>query len=314
MSISPRRSLLLHDHQFRGHDTGEHPEHPRRYRAIIRELERRQLLTNRPFLAVQPATNEQMLRVHSPALVHQLESITRAGGAWINPDTLCGPDSFQTARYAAGAAVSAVDAIVAGIAARAFALGRPPGHHATADQAMGFCLLNSIAIAAAHALDSGFERIAIIDWDVHHGNGTQDIFSSRNDVLYCSIHQAQWYPGSGAVGEIGTGDGVSSTVNCPIPARSGFAAYVHALENRIEPAIRSFQPDLLMISAGFDAHRSDPLGQIRLDDQDFQRLTRYSTTLADELTGGKLILVLEGGYDVDMLATNVANSIEILDS
>lgn len=307
-------TLLLHDPRFLGHHTGDHPEHPSRYRAIMAELARRELLIDRPLCDVPPATDEQILRAHDAALLAELVMITRAGGAWINSDTLCGPDSLDAARFAAGAAISGVDAVLDASAKRAFALGRPPGHHATADMAMGFCLLNSIAIAAAHAIERGADRIAIIDWDVHHGNGTQDNFYDRSDVLYCSVHQSPWFPGTGHASEIGSGNGIGTTVNVPLPAGSSAAAYQQALTVRIAPAVRAFKPDLILISAGFDAHRDDPLGQMVLTDSDFLGFTRTATNLADELTDGKIVFVLEGGYNIDMLARNVANTVEALDS
>jgi acetoin utilization deacetylase AcuC-like enzyme len=309
-------TLLFLDPRFggSGHDTGQHPEHPSRFLAIQRELVRRGIFDRQMTATTSPATDEQILCVHTPGHLANLRAITEAGGGWINQDTLCAADSLEVARHAAGAAVGAVDAVLDGGARRAFSLGRPPGHHATPDTAMGFCLLNSISIAAAHAISRGQERVAIIDWDVHHGNGTQDIFYKRRDVLYCSIHQSPWYPGTGAASEIGAGDGIGFTLNQPLPAGSTYREYVSSLLAVIAPRVRAFRPELLMISAGYDAHRDDPLGQMLLDDQDFDAMAVFARDLANELCEGKLVAVLEGGYDTDALARNVANTIERFDS
>ena len=314
MADHPSRTLLFRDPRFLGHDTGDHPEHPSRYAAIEQELLRRNLLSDRPKTTTSPTTDEQILRVHSTEHLQTLQRITASGGAWINQDTLCAADSLETARFAAGAAVAAVDSVIDGTARRAFALGRPPGHHATASQAMGFCLLNSVAIATAHAISRGRSRVAIIDWDVHHGNGTQDIFYRRSDVLYCSIHQSPWYPGTGAATETGGGDGIGTTLNIPLPGGSGYETYRSALTDVIAPAVQSFRPELILISAGFDAHQNDPLGQMRLTDEDFMLMTNTVIQLADDLCDGMLVAVLEGGYDIDTLAGNVADMIERLDA
>jgi acetoin utilization deacetylase AcuC-like enzyme len=313
--MSPDRLTALFRHpRFTDHDTGNHPENPSRYAAIELELERRGLLAERPAPEFQPATDEQILRVHTGNLIAELEAITAAGGGWIDADTLCGPDSLAVARLAAGAAVAAVDAVLDGPTRHAFALGRPPGHHATANRAMGFCLLNSIAIAAAHARSRGLRRVAIVDWDVHHGNGTQDIFYKDGSVLYCSMHQFPWYPGSGAASETGEGDGAGTTINAPLPAGSGDAACLAVFEHRFLHAIRAFQPELLLVSAGFDAHEEDPLAQLQLTDDGFRAMAGAISLLADELCEGRLVAVLEGGYDTTTLGRNVANIVEILDA
>jgi acetoin utilization deacetylase AcuC-like enzyme len=313
--MTPDRPTALFRHAtFTGHDTGNHPENPSRYAAIELTLERRGLLADRPVPEFHPATEEQILRVHTRDHFDELKAITAAGGGWIDADTFCGTDSLDVARLAAGAAVAAVDTVLDGPTRHAFALGRPPGHHATANRAMGFCLLNSIAIAAAHARSRGLQRVAIVDWDVHHGNGTQDIFYKDGSVLYCSMHQFPWYPGSGAASETGEGDGAGATINAPLPAGSGDAAFLAVIEHRFLHAIRAFQPDLLLVSAGFDAHEEDPLAQLQVTDDGFRAMAGAISLLADELCDGRLVTVLEGGYNTTMLGRNVANLVDVLDA
>ena len=308
-------TLVFRHPAFAGHDTRPHPENPDRIRAIEAELARRNLLADRPEPVWAPAMEEQITRVHDPALLTTLEKITRVGGGWIDADTTVLPDSLAAARLAAGAGVAAVDAIRASNAKTAFVLGRPPGHHATADRAMGFCLLNTIAIAAAHARATGFARVAIIDWDVHHGNGTQDIFYDRDDVLFCSVHRHGWpfFPGTGDADERGRGPGQGFTLNVPLAAGAGDADVCAALAEHIAPAVERFRPELILLSAGYDAHVVDPLGGLAVTDEGFRALAKATKGLADRLCGGRLIAVLEGGYHPQALARGVADTVEILD-
>ena len=308
-------TLLYRDPAFTGHDTTPHPENPSRIHAIDRELQQRGLLEGRPVPTWAPATDEHILRAHDPAMLDELERITASGGGAIDPDTLVFDDSLHAARLAAGAGVHAVDSIHAGEATSAFVLGRPPGHHATRDRAMGFCLLNTIAIAALHARSVGFGRVAIIDWDVHHGNGTQDIFYGRSDVLFCSTHRYGWpfFPGSGAPDERGEGPGAGFTINVPLDVGYGDEEIEAALVDHIVPAVRHFEPDLLLLSAGYDAHVVDPLGGLRVTDAGFRQLSRITHDLAIEVTGGRLIAVLEGGYHPEATARCVADTLSILD-
>ncbi len=308
------RTAILHDRAFLGHNTGNHVERAARIAAIDRVLERNHLLDDRPTIAFAPATDEAILRVHSPDLLNMLEAITASGGAWIDSDTVVQADSLAVARLAAGGAVSAVDALLAGTIDRAFVIARPPGHHATPDRAMGFCLLNTAAIAAAHAIASGVERVAILDWDVHHGNGTQDIFYGRSDVFYCSVHQwsPSFFPGTGRESETGTGDGIGATLNVPLPAWTDGSTYLDTVRRVVIPALDRFAPDLLIVSAGYDAHADDPLGTLELTDADFNTLMQEAVALS-ERHGGRLLVVLEGGYDVDALARCVAGAIRVLD-
>jgi len=314
-SIAPRRTAIVRDPAvFTGHDTGDHVESPGRIVAIERALAANGLLDDRPLPSYAPASDEAILRVHTPGLLARLETLTAQGGGWIDGDTIVTPDSLATARASAGAAIAAVDAVLDGVAPRAFALGRPPGHHATPDRAMGFCLLNSIAIAAEHAIARGHSRIAILDWDVHHGNGTQDAFYGRSDVFFCSLHESPLYPGTGDARETGVGPGSGTTLNLPLPAGTGDAGYLHVLDTIALPAIEAFGPDLLLISAGFDAHWRDPLARMQVTTDGFATFASRASALAVRWCGGNLVAVLEGGYDPDALAASVAATIAAFDN
>lgn len=306
-------TVLFRSDAFTQHDTGTHPENPGRMVAIDRELVRRDLVAGRPLVPFGMATAVEIARVHDPGLLGALESIASQGGGWIDSDTVVRPESVDVVRLAAGAGITAVNSVLASEASRAFVIARPPGHHATPDRPMGFCLLNTVAIAAAHALVSGASRVAILDWDVHHGNGTQDIFYDRADVLYCSLHQSPFYPGTGSRQETGHGAGTGTTVNIPLPAGSGDATYRKHLERTIAPAISTFAPELLLISAGYDAHADDPLGGMTVTDAGFRDMARFAVDLAMSVCEGRIVTILEGGYDSHALARCVADAIEVFD-
>ncbi len=312
--MHPTTSALLHDDAFAGHDTGAHVEHPRRYRAIMSALESAGMLADRPDVPHAPATDEMILRVHTADHLRHLEAIAASGGAWLDPDTMVAPDSVATARAAAGTAVGAVEAVWSGAATRAFALGRPPGHHATPNRAMGFCLLNSVAIAAAHARHLGAERVAIVDWDVHHGNGTQAIFNEDASVWYASIHQSPLYPGTGRRAEHGSGRGEGTVSNSPLPPGTGDLEWIATFDADVAPLVERSRPDIILLSAGYDAHEEDPIGGCRVTDDGFAALTRRTRELADTLCDGRLAVVLEGGYDPAALARSVIRSIRELDA
>jgi acetoin utilization deacetylase AcuC-like enzyme len=308
------RAALLRSMSFHGHDTGDHVENPGRARAIELELHRRNLIAGRPDVPFQPLAIDEIATTHDPRYLDALERYTAMGGGWIDADTFCGSDSLAVARLAAGAAVAAVDAALNGSIKHGFVLGRPPGHHATATHGMGFCLLNSIAIAANHALANGAERVAIVDWDVHHGNGTQDIFYESDKVLFCSTHRyGGFYPGTGAASERGRGAGLGFTLNVPLRAGEGDRAAVRAFRDEILPAVVAFEPELVLVSAGFDAHRADPLGGMAMTEQGFYELTAMTAGAADQLAGGRLVALLEGGYDPGALGRTVVATIEALD-
>lgn len=307
-------AILFRSPVFQHHQTGHHPENPSRMVAIERELERRDLLASRPAGQFAPASMDAITRIHEPAMLEDLETTARRGGAWVDADTMVAPESLDVARLAAGAAVAAVDALIDGPSSRAFVIARPPGHHATPSRAMGFCLINTCAIAAAHGRHRGLERVAILDWDVHHGNGTQDAFYERNDVFYCSLHRAPFYPGTGASRETGAGEGSGFTLNVPLPAHAGDPIYLDTMRDVVAPALDAFQPNILLVSAGYDAHASDPLGGMNVTEEGFRALTHTAVEIAERWCDGRLVLILEGGYDPPALARCVADAVEILDA
>lgn len=252
-----------------------------------------------------PASDEALLRVHQADYLAHIRSTTGRAVA-LDPDTFTSPQTFEVARLAAGAAVSAVDSVLDGPAgSRALALVRPPGHHAEADRAMGFCLLNNVAIAAAHARARGVERVAIVDYDVHHGNGTQRTFYADPSVLFISTHQFPYYPGTGSAQEVGTGAGRGFTVNLPIEAGAGDADYALLFRQVVLPVLRQFEPGLILVSAGFDAHADDPLGAMRLSSAQFGRLTAQLVEVAESCCEGRLVAVTEGGYDLPALGSSL---------
>jgi acetoin utilization deacetylase AcuC-like enzyme len=231
----------------------------------------------------------------------------------LGADTYIMPGSWEAARMAAGAAATAVEAVLTGQVSNAFALIRPPGHHATPSQPMGFCLLNNIAIAARHALDAlGVERVAIVDFDVHHGNGTQDCFYDDGRVLFCSTHASPLYPGTGAADDLGIEDGYGATLNLPLPYETGDVGFQLIYDQVVLPALRRFAPQLILVSAGYDAHWDDPLGPLSLSIDGYAALTQRLVALADEFCGGKIVLVLEGGYSRMALAGGVVASLRVL--
>jgi acetoin utilization deacetylase AcuC-like enzyme len=302
--------FLDHSSSLR-HDTGSHPEQPERIVAIERELTRRDWVGYRRLSS--PAVDRTVLTaVHPERYVGLIEAAADAGGAQLDLDTVVSPGSFEAALHAAGGAVALVDLVLDGEAPCGFSAHRPPGHHAEPSRGMGFCLFNNVAVAARYALDArGLERVMILDWDVHHGNGTNDIFHASRQVLFVSIHQSPLYPGSGPASDVGSGEGAGFTVNLPVRRGSGDEVYCSLVEQVAAPLAREFAPQLILISAGFDAHRDDPLAECEVTDQGFWAMTRAMRRVGDDLAA-PVGAVLEGGYALGALARCVAVTMQAL--
>ncbi len=298
---------IYRDPIFRQHDPGPgHPERVERLASIEALLERAPIAGTEA-VAPRAATRDELLRVHSAEHVDRLASLA-GRHAQLDPDTSMSRGSHGAALKAAGAAVQAVDDVLGGAAQNAFALVRPPGHHAEATEAMGFCLFNNAAIAAEAARAKGVARVAVLDWDVHHGNGTQHSFYGRRDVLYLSSHQFPFYPGTGGPWQTGDGAGKGFTVNAALPGGQTDADFRAVFEGLFLPVLTQFDPGLLIVSAGFDAHRADPIGGMRVTERGFAAMC----SALHALSGGKLVLLLEGGYDLDALAQSVHACVEVL--
>ncbi|BCX03644.1 MAG: histone deacetylase [Candidatus Roseilinea sp.] len=323
----------LYDPIFLEHDLPGHPENARRLRAIMELLRARDALASLKALPFRAATFEQLTALHSPLYVSKVYALSERGRGALNPDTYINAASFDAAAMAVGASLAAAEAVMQGVVKRAFALVRPPGHHAFADHGEGFCLFNNVAFAAKHALDdidaehdyawspsavrnhrnARPERVMIVDFDVHHGNGTQAIFYDDPRVLYVSIHEYGWvYPGTGAADERGSGVGRGATINVPLPPETGDFGYALVFDEILVPAARRFKPNLLLVSAGFDAHWRDPLAHMHVSLAGFARMMRVLCELSDELCGGRMVVVLEGGYDLQALSYGVLNSLRIM--
>jgi acetoin utilization deacetylase AcuC-like enzyme len=301
-------TLLYHDPLFLRHDTGAHPERSDRLRAIDARLRTDGLLDRCTLTPIQRLAPSQTQAVHLAEVAERADELAQRGGGRLDADTVVCPDSLEVALAAAGTCCAAVEAVLAGQDRNALCLVRPPGHHATPTHSMGFCLFNSIALAARRAQTLGAARVLIVDWDVHHGNGTQDIFYDDPSVSFVSIHRygGGFYPGTGAVGETGTGAGLGFTFNAALPRSIDQAGYHVAVENVLHRALQAAKPDLVLISAGFDAHRDDPIGGLGLEVDDFAVLTRLLLQIADTHCGGRVVSCLEGGYNLDALAGGVA--------
>jgi acetoin utilization deacetylase AcuC-like enzyme len=294
------------DPVYRDHDTGPgHPERPARIDAVIQGLHRAGLLERCRVIAPRAASEADLLRCHSPIYLERVRQDVAAGRDQLSTgDTAIGPGSDLIARLATGGLLAAADALIAGEVANAFAVVRPPGHHATPTRGMGFCLYNNVAIAARYLQAvHGLERVLIVDWDVHHGNGTQEIFWKDPTVLVFSTHQSPLYPGTGAASERGEGAGEGFTINCPFPAGSGGVEILAAYREVLLPAAEAFAPQAVLVSAGFDSRHDDPLGDFRLGDEDFGALTHLVRGIAERHAGGRLLSSLEGGYDLAGLAS-----------
>jgi len=308
-------TLLYADPLFLQHETGQHPESPARLRAVNACLTQSGLIGRCTPGKYQALTAEQVSRVHDPSVFAGVQQLTQRGGGQLDPDTVVSAESLRVALAAAGACVAAVDGVLSGTDSTALCLVRPPGHHATPSRSMGFCLFNNIALAAHRARDEhGLTRILIVDWDVHHGNGTQDIFYDAPTVMFHSIHRYGhgFYPGTGAAEETGQGPGLGYTLNTPIRHGTPRAGYHGLFAADLEKAADKIKPELVLISAGFDAHRLDPIGSLDLETEDFAVLTRQVRAIARTHAGGRMVSCLEGGYHLDALAQSVKVHLEEL--
>jgi acetoin utilization deacetylase AcuC-like enzyme len=306
------RVLLYDDPVFREHDAGHgHPERPERLDAVRRGLREAGLEARLRSARPRDATRDELRRVHTEAHVERVAA-TAGRTVRFDADTHAGPGSYAAALKAAGAAVEAVDRVLAGEAERALCVVRPPGHHAEADRAMGFCLFNNVAVAAAHALVCGLERVMVVDWDVHHGNGTQAMFYEDPRVLYLSSHQFPFYPGTGALDEVGEGRGRGFTVNLPMPAGLGDAEYARVYRQIVEPIGRAFDPQLLLVSVGFDPYVGDPLAGMRVTERGFAEMAAVCLSIAAGAAASRAVFVLEGGYDLEGIARSAAAVVALL--
>jgi acetoin utilization deacetylase AcuC-like enzyme len=304
-------TALLADPISKQHEPGAgHPERPERFDAVLRALGALEM----PRVGARAATDDELALCHTRAYIDLARREILAGMPDLSTgDTAVSRKSLEVALHAAGGVLNAVDAVAGGKARNAFCCVRPPGHHATPSRGMGFCIFNNIAIAARYAQRKhGAERVLIADWDVHHGNGTQDAFYTDGSVFFFSTHQSPWYPGTGDADERGERAGKGATMNCPFPAGSGAKEILGAFRERLLPAAEKFGPDFVMISAGFDSRAGDPLGRFTLSDSDFAALTRLVMDIADKHAGGRLVSVLEGGYNLAGLASATAAHVEEL--
>ena len=300
-------ALLYSDPIFLTHETGSHPESASRLKSVTQKIDQSgisQSWTHKPAVTAKP---EFLERVHGCEYIKSVQAFAERGGGRIESDTVVCPASHRVAINAAGTAVDAVDEVLNGSHNRAACLIRPPGHHALPEKAMGFCLYNNVAVAARHAVQAhGLNRVLIIDWDVHHGNGTQDIFYESPNVFFMSVHRSPFYPGTGASNETGTGPGLGTTFNLPLAMGCSRKSYHEQFQSLLNDVATRCQPELVLISAGFDAHIADPIGSLGLESEDFTVLTELALDVASQNCQGRVVSLLEGGYNVDALAESVA--------
>lgn len=314
IQVMTNTALFAPDESLSHRTPHGHPERRERFQAVQRILESTGLGARMTRPQSGPADSETLRLCHGPEYIRLVEREISAGRRILSTgDTHVGPSSLKAALAAVGAVCSAVDSVAGGAAGQAFCALRPPGHHARPDHGMGFCIFNNVAIGARHAMKRhGLDRVLVADWDVHHGNGTQDIFYEDSHVLFFSTHQSPWYPGTGMATETGEGAGRGTTINCPFPAHSGRDEILGAFREQLLPAAAAFRPELVMVSAGFDSRLGDPLGRFRLLDEDFREMTLLLREVADRYAGGRLISTLEGGYSLSGLASGVESHVTAL--
>src|SRR5688572_20391244 len=312
------RTALVHHPMYEKHDTGPgHPEMPARYRVVIDALHAdEKLMSGLSEITPGKASQGIVQAAHTKEHFKRVEAAFAGGLDRLDMDTTISMESFDVSLFGAGGAIAGVDAVMQGEMRNAFVAVRPPGHHATAERTMGFCVFNNVAVAARYAQNKykEIERVAVIDWDVHHGNGTQGIFYSDPSVFFFSMHQYPWYPGTGSRGETGQGKGLGATLNIPVRAFTQSKDQRSAFESAIHEIASKMKPDIVFISAGFDAHRTDPLGQLQLEDPDFRLMTQTIMQWADEVCEGRVVSCLEGGYNLDTLGETVRSHVETLSS
>jgi acetoin utilization deacetylase AcuC-like enzyme len=302
------------DPRYLLHQPGaSHPERPERLTAIEEMIEKSHLKEKLRHIAARRAEAEEIALVHDRHYIDAVARTSEMSGVYLDGDTFASPGSYEAALLAAGGVLEAVDRVMAGDCQKAFAMVRPPGHHAESRYAMGFCLFNNVGVAAEYLVKKyRCKRIAVVDFDVHHGNATQHMFYDRPDVFYLSTHRYPFYPGTGAAEERGTGAGKGYTLNVPMAAGGGDEDYREAFEEKLIPALREYRPEVLLVSAGFDAHRLDPLGGMRVTEAGFGAMTERLAEVAGDFCGGKAVFTLEGGYDLQALAGSVKRVLEVL--
>lgn len=304
---------LVYDPIYLEHDTGDHVENSRRLVTAVSYLKETGIKEKLTCLPPRPALLEELEMIHAPEYISYVKSKAEKGGGWLDPDTVMSPKSYEAALYAAGGLLVAVEAVMKGEVDNDFALVRPPGHHAIHDRAMGFCIFNNIAIAAKFALSKfSLNRVLIADFDVHHGNGTQDAFYADPEILYFSTHQYPFYPGTGWMDETGTGEGEGTTVNFPMAAGWGDEEYLRAFNEVLVPVARGFEPQLILVSAGFDAHWADQLAMMQVSVKSFAQMVMILKELAAELCQGRLVFTLEGGYNLQVVASSIKAVFDVL--
>jgi len=304
-------ALIRNDDQAE-HASQGHPERPERVDAIVAGIATDPALAALPWLDAPAGRRALPLLVHSEDEIRRVEGLAVKGGGWLDADTYCTEYSYGVALSAAACSTRAADAVMQGETRAAFAIVRPPGHHATATLPMGFCLFNNAAMAVRVAQGAGARRVAIVDIDVHHGNGTQDIFYSDPTVLYTSLHQFPWYPGTGYAEERGDAGATGTTVNVPVPPGTDGTRWLTLFDEWVAPVVAAYEPDLIVVSAGFDAHRDDPLAELRLDDGTYSAIATRIRSLADMHCEGRSLWLLEGGYDLRGLAASVSGCLRVL--